>query len=178
MTGISYNGKLFSDGPRVSIKLGEPLDLDNIEKGHDVYFTCKIDSNPSPKIIDWKYNVSILGTFDGKSGKISSLCFCLVFIATTSSHPQRDINYLKPTFYCFCALHIVKCFNLIFSLFQVNQKMHLVPRKQFNLASFNIILWILSTELNIIAKSYLLTFYRNFTHFVNEFEAILANFSL
>ena len=69
-------------------------------------------------------------------------------------------------------------FKLIFSLFKVNQKMHLVPPKQFNLASFNIILWILSTELNIIAKSYLLTFYRNFTHFVNEFEAILANFSL
>ena len=49
----------FSDGPSVSIKLGEPLDLNNIEEGHDVYFTCKIDSNPSPKIVDWNYNVSI-----------------------------------------------------------------------------------------------------------------------
>ena len=55
---FSFNG-FFSDGPSVSIKLGEPLDLNNIEEGHDVYFTCKIDSNPSPKIVDWNYNVSL-----------------------------------------------------------------------------------------------------------------------
>ena len=82
MTDISFNGKLFSDGPRVSIKLGEPLDLDNIEEGHDVYFTCKMDSNPSPKIVNWKYNVSIPRTFDGKMGikLLSDFLRCLQYV--------------------------------------------------------------------------------------------------
>ena len=34
--------------------------MDNIEEGHDVYFTCLVDSNPAPKIINWSFNVSLI----------------------------------------------------------------------------------------------------------------------
>ena len=48
-----------SDGPRVSLKLGEPLELERIEEGHDVYFTCLVDANPRPELVNWFYNVSL-----------------------------------------------------------------------------------------------------------------------
>ena len=48
-----------ADGPRVSIKLGEPLELERIEEGHDVYFTCLVDANPRPELVNWFYNVSL-----------------------------------------------------------------------------------------------------------------------
>ena len=52
------NSFVFADGPSVCIKLGEPLELDKIEEGHDVYFTCQVDANPDPSSIQWLYNVS------------------------------------------------------------------------------------------------------------------------
>jgi len=51
-------------GPSVSIKLGDPLQLDDIEEGHDVYFTCQVDSNPQPKLINWMYNGHLLHLMD------------------------------------------------------------------------------------------------------------------
>ena len=52
------NRNIIADGPLVSIRLGEPLDLENIVEGHDVYFSCQVESNPKHSSITWKFNVS------------------------------------------------------------------------------------------------------------------------
>ena len=43
------------DGPTVTMRT--PLELEDIREGHDVYFSCQVDSNPPPKHISWIYNV-------------------------------------------------------------------------------------------------------------------------
>ena len=55
------------DGPRVSIKT--PLELDNIREGHDVYFSCQVDSNPPAENINWIYNVGFCF-----KGELDSFC--------------------------------------------------------------------------------------------------------
>ena len=57
-TAVTCNPLVCADAPRVSIKLGEPLELEMIEEGHDVYFTCLVDANPRPELVSWLYNVS------------------------------------------------------------------------------------------------------------------------
>ena len=46
------------DPPISVIKLGNPLNIDLIEEGHDVYFECQVDANPPSNNIKWSHNVS------------------------------------------------------------------------------------------------------------------------
>ena len=46
------------DPPISVIKLGNPLYINLIEEGHDVYFECQIDANPPSSNIKWSHNVS------------------------------------------------------------------------------------------------------------------------
>ena len=46
------------DGPVVT--LVTPLQLDNVREGHDVYFSCQVEANPSPGPVSWIYNVRLL----------------------------------------------------------------------------------------------------------------------
>ena len=53
------------DSTRLDVKYGPlvtlvtPLQLDNVREGHDVYFSCQVDANPSPGPVSWIYNVRL-----------------------------------------------------------------------------------------------------------------------
>lgn len=53
---------IFSDvltvSPIVSLQLGNSLDPNNIKEGDDVYFECRVRSNPLQRRIFWHHNVS------------------------------------------------------------------------------------------------------------------------
>lgn len=48
----------FADPPIVDLKLGNNLNAVQIKEGYDVYFECKIKSNPREQKITWLKNVS------------------------------------------------------------------------------------------------------------------------
>lgn len=48
----------FSDPPIVSLHFGNSLNPKNIKEGDDVYFECKVRSNPVQHRITWFHNVS------------------------------------------------------------------------------------------------------------------------
>lgn len=55
------NKFLFSietDPPVISLELGSKLQPGDIKEGDDVYFECKIESNPKFRKLQWLHNVS------------------------------------------------------------------------------------------------------------------------
>lgn len=46
------------DPPVISLELGSKLQAGDIKEGDDVYFECKIDSNPKFRKLTWLHNVS------------------------------------------------------------------------------------------------------------------------
>ena len=48
---------VFSDKPRVSLRLGKSLDPDNLRTGNDVYFECDVRANPIPHKLVWLHRV-------------------------------------------------------------------------------------------------------------------------
>ncbi len=48
---------LFTDAPRVELALGASISPESIYEGGDVYFDCRIDAQPPPRRIAWKFNV-------------------------------------------------------------------------------------------------------------------------
>lgn len=57
-----------TDPPQVILELGKPtISMQLIQEGNDIYFDCKVDSNPSPsKPIIWKFNGKRLPPQPGK----------------------------------------------------------------------------------------------------------------
>lgn len=51
-----------SDRPVVSLKIGSTLNAGDIKEGDDVYFDCKIRSNPKAYKLLWYHNVSVSAT--------------------------------------------------------------------------------------------------------------------
>ena len=51
-----------TDPPQVTIRMGKSLVASDIREGVDVYFSCVIRANPTPKtkIVTWLHNVSKL----------------------------------------------------------------------------------------------------------------------
>lgn len=47
----------------MDLKLGNNLNAVQIKEGYDVYFECKIKSNPREQKITWLKNVSIIDLF-------------------------------------------------------------------------------------------------------------------
>jgi hypothetical protein len=43
----------------LKLELGSNLNPDDIEEGDDVYFECKVHSNPWAYKVVWKHNVSM-----------------------------------------------------------------------------------------------------------------------
>ena len=56
---ITYDNILFTDPPQIYLSLGSKLQSINIKEGDDVYFECKIDSNPQWKKLSWLKNVCL-----------------------------------------------------------------------------------------------------------------------
>ena len=50
--------RLVSDPPKVSLQFGANIDFASISEGNDVYFDCKIRSNPKIYKVEWHKNVS------------------------------------------------------------------------------------------------------------------------
>lgn len=48
-----------TDPPVISLELGSKLQAGDIKEGDDVYFECKIDSNPKYRKLMWLQNVSL-----------------------------------------------------------------------------------------------------------------------
>lgn len=48
---------LLLDPPVVSLQLGSKLSAGDIKEGDDVYFECKIESNPQWRKLMWLHNV-------------------------------------------------------------------------------------------------------------------------
>nr|XP_040567526.1 hemicentin-1-like [Lepeophtheirus salmonis] len=46
--------------PRVSLRLGQNLNAENIRTNHDVYFECDVQANPTPLRLEWLHNGEIL----------------------------------------------------------------------------------------------------------------------
>ena len=44
--------------PQTTIRMGLNLNSSNIKEGDGVYFECEVNSNPPPKRITWRHNVS------------------------------------------------------------------------------------------------------------------------
>lgn len=54
---------LFSvDAPSAELELGRNLNADAIVEGNDVYFECRIRSNPSPTRVTWTLEVTTLAS--------------------------------------------------------------------------------------------------------------------
>ncbi len=53
----SSSSFLFTDAPRVELALGASISPESIYEGGDVYFDCRIDAQPPPRRIAWKFNV-------------------------------------------------------------------------------------------------------------------------
>lgn len=49
---------LYTDVPIIELELGSSLRPESIREGTDVYFECKIKTNPSTYKVVWKHNVS------------------------------------------------------------------------------------------------------------------------
>lgn len=47
------------DPPVVTLQLGSTLSIDDIKEGDDIYFECKIQSNPAWRRLSWLHNVSV-----------------------------------------------------------------------------------------------------------------------
>lgn len=47
------------DPPVVVLQLGSTLAMDDIKEGDDIYFECKIQSNPAWRRLSWLHNVSM-----------------------------------------------------------------------------------------------------------------------
>ncbi|MPC37759.1 hypothetical protein E2C01_031250 [Portunus trituberculatus] len=45
--------------PRLDLRVGRRLQLDNIKAGEDVYFECVIQANPRPHRVRWFLEVSV-----------------------------------------------------------------------------------------------------------------------
>ena len=50
---------MFTDSPKIVLRLGSPLSPEDIKEGGDVYFECAIRSNPPAYKIDWFHNVCV-----------------------------------------------------------------------------------------------------------------------
>lgn len=59
----TINTFVFADPPLVSLNFGNSLNPTNIKEGDDVYFECKVRSNPALHRITWYHNVSIIVFF-------------------------------------------------------------------------------------------------------------------
>jgi hypothetical protein len=58
-----YEGKfLHLDPPVISLELGSKLQAGDIKEGDDVYFECRIESNPKFRKLTWLHNVSALAS--------------------------------------------------------------------------------------------------------------------
>lgn len=55
---INLNLTRCLDPPVISLELGSKLQAGDIKEGDDVYFECKIDSNPKFRKLMWLHNVS------------------------------------------------------------------------------------------------------------------------
>ena len=55
---LIFNPKIFSDPPRVSLKVGSNINTAEIVEDSDVYFDCIIDANPAVYKVEWNLNVS------------------------------------------------------------------------------------------------------------------------
>ncbi|EDS45237.1 conserved hypothetical protein [Culex quinquefasciatus] len=44
------------DPPVVTLQLGSTLSIDDIKEGDDIYFECKIQSNPAWRRLSWLHN--------------------------------------------------------------------------------------------------------------------------
>jgi hypothetical protein len=54
------------DPPVISLELGSKLQAGDIKEGDDVYFECRIDSNPKYRKLTWLQNVRLLKGRDTK----------------------------------------------------------------------------------------------------------------
>ncbi len=65
----SSSSFLFTDAPRVELALGASISPESIYEGGDVYFDCRIDAQPPPRRIAWKFNVRAQFLFFLKKNK-------------------------------------------------------------------------------------------------------------
>ena len=80
---------LFSDKPRVSLRLGKSLDPDNLRTGNDVYFECDVKANPIPHKLVWLHRVRLIYFF--LNNKLTNKDMMTLFLVLYFLRPTLEI---------------------------------------------------------------------------------------
>ena len=80
---------LFSDKPRVSLRLGKSLDPDNLRTGNDVYFECDVKANPIPHKLVWLHRVRLIYFLE--NNKLTNKDMMTLFLVLYFLRPTLEI---------------------------------------------------------------------------------------